>query len=83
MEVDPFIGTNLLLANNATGNPSKDWTSLGAITNTYHIYELGWLAGESRAYIDHSAIPSGTTVSQVPSVYSRPRSPIITMALMV
>ena len=66
LEVSPDIGTNLLLANQSS-NPPKIWSSLGTITNTYHVYELGWLSGETRAYLDHASVPAGIVNVQSPT----------------
>jgi len=57
------VGTNLILTNYIT---TRDWSTIGSITNSYHIYEHAWLSGETRSYLDHSSTPV-TVSTQVPS----------------
>jgi len=59
------VGTDLILTNYTTGPRSSE--SLGSITDTFHVYELAWLTGETRAYLDHSSTPIGTINNQVPT----------------
>ncbi|MBC8488175.1 MAG: DUF2341 domain-containing protein [Bacteroidetes bacterium] len=57
------IGTNLILSNYIT---ARGWASLGPLTDSFQIYELVWLTGETRAYVDHSSTAVGTVSTQVP-----------------
>ena len=59
------VGTNLLLHNYASG--PRRWASLGTVVNAFNIYELVWLAGGTRAYINHSSTPAATVTLDVPA----------------
>ena len=59
------VGTDLILTNYTTG--PREWTSLGPISDSFHVYELTWSSGETKAYIDHSLAAIGALTNYVPT----------------
>jgi len=58
----PNIG-NLILTN-YTDPPVRAYVDLGPVSDVFRIYEVAWLANETRAYVNHSL--AGTLTNRVP-----------------